>query len=135
MSIKFRIHMCNWGWINGQVQLNTWKWFAAIWIIRLYFISIYTEALVGPICIDALLATRKAWRAFINVYTCFTIILQLESRPAFALENEKKAIIYLYHCLFLLDISLAWFKQENYWSIDNGKSFCHPVKISNNYNY
>lgn len=81
----------NWGWISGQVQFDTWEWFAAIWVIRLYFISICTEALVSPICIDALLATGKAWRAFINVYTCFAIILQLESRPAFALGKEKWA--------------------------------------------
>lgn len=104
IAIKFTINMYNLGWISGQVQFDTWKWFAAIWVIRLYFIPICTKALVGPICIDAVLATGKPWRAFINVYTCFTIILHLESRPAFALGKEKMNLINSYHyqCLFMI---------------------------------
>lgn len=79
-------------WIIKTLNSNTWKGFAAIWVIRLCFIPFCTQAFVGSIGIDALLATGKSRWTFINIHTRFAIILQQESRPAFALGKKSKYI-------------------------------------------
>lgn len=68
----------------------TWQRLAYMRTALQSFVPVNTKAFVGAVCIDTTLATGKAGGAFIDVYACFPIILQVEARPAFTLRTETQ---------------------------------------------
>lgn len=75
---------------EGPQSGLTRQGFAYIGVTFQGLIAIHTQALVGSISVDAPLATRKGSRAFVSIHASFSIILQVETRPAFTLMTQLK---------------------------------------------
>lgn len=76
--------------VESQQSRLTGQSFACIRVALQGFIAVHTQALVGAISVDASLATRKGSGAFVNIHARFSIILQVETRPAFTLMTQSK---------------------------------------------
>ena len=67
-------------------------------ILRRGFVSVRTQALVGTVGVDALLATGEVGRTLVDVDAGFPVVLQSETGPTLALDVEgtKKHMVARY---------------------------------------
>lgn len=74
--------------VNGSVRL-TGQSLARIGVAFQSFIAIHAQALVGAIGVDASLAARESGGALVDVHAGLSIILQVETGPAFTLIKSR----------------------------------------------